>query len=234
MLTGDASPMRTRPFECGCSRRRAQGHTTIDSRPLEQHERCSPLATALGKFVLKVMGWQLAGEPPPARRLVVIAAPHTSNVDFVYLLAAAWSFGLRIRWLGKRELFRFPVGAVMRGLGGIAVDRSGPNNLVTKMQAEFESREAMTLVVPPSGTRGRAPHWKSGFYRIAEAAGATLLCSKLDYGRKTATLGEFFVPSGDIGADMDRIRDAYEGIQGRHPEMETPIRLAEETPAKPG
>lgn len=194
---------------------------------LTEPRRCNPLAQLLGGLVLSVFGWQRAGQVPRAKNIVIIAAPHTTNWDFIFLLAAAYSFGISVNWLGKDSLFRSPLGPILRYLGGVPVDRSKRNNLVQSLSAQIEHGSGIALVIPPSGTRQKTEHWKSGFYRIAEAAQIPLVCGYLDYQKKEAGLGPAFLPS-DLSRDMDRIREFYEPIVGKYPENKSRIRLREE------
>lgn len=194
---------------------------------LTEPRRCNPLAQLLGGLVLSVFGWQKAGQVPRAKNIVIIAAPHTTNWDFIFLLAAAYSFGISVNWLGKDSLFRSPLGPILRYLGGVPVDRSKRNNLVQSLSAQIEHGSGIALVIPPSGTRRKTEHWKSGFYRIAEAAQIPLVCGYLDYQKKEAGLGPAFLPS-DLSRDMNRIREFYEPIVGKYPENKSRIRLREE------
>jgi 1-acyl-sn-glycerol-3-phosphate acyltransferase len=186
----------------------------------------------LGTVFLRLCGWRVTGALPAGlTKAVIIAAPHTSNWDLPFMLAVAFVLGLRPSWLGKRELFGGPFGWIMRALGGIPVDRSKRSNLVAQAVALYAERERLLLVVPPSGTRSRAPHWKSGFYHIARGAGVPIVCSFLDYPRRLGGIGPVFVPEGDLGAVMDRLRAFYGPVRGRYPEQETPVRLSEEDAA---
>ncbi|MBT5724847.1 MAG: acyltransferase [Gammaproteobacteria bacterium] len=194
---------------------------------LTEPRRCNPLARLLGKLVLLMCGWQKAGQVPRARNIVIIAAPHTSNWDFIFLLAAAYSFGISVNWLGKDSLFRSPLGPILRFLGGVPVDRSKRNNLVQSLSVQIEQGSGIALVIPPSGTRRKTEYWKSGFYRIAEAAQIPLVCGYLDYSKKEAGLGLAFPPT-DLSRDMNRIREFYEPIVGKYPENKSRIRLREE------
>ena len=193
-----------------------------DSRP------AGALARFLGRAWLRAFGWRVEGHLPMAPKVVVIAAPHTSNWDLPFMLATAVVLGVRPSWLGKRELFRTPFGRLMCWLGGVPVDRSRRANLVEQVVARFAEAERLFLVIPPSGTRRRAPHWKSGFYHVARGAGVPIVCSFLDYGRRVAGIGPTVVATGDVGKDMDVVRTFYAPIEGRYPENTTPIRLPEE------
>jgi 1-acyl-sn-glycerol-3-phosphate acyltransferase len=188
-------------------------------------------ARGLGALYLRVSGWRVEGRFPDATRAVIIAAPHTSNWDLPLMLAVAWVLGIRPAWLGKRELFRWPFGRFMRRLGGLPVDRRGRQNLVQQAVARFDAADRLHLVIPPSGTRSRATHWKSGFYHIARGARVPVVCAFLDYRRKVGGIGPVLAASGHVGADMARIRAFYAGIHGRFPASTTPVRLLEEDEA---
>jgi 1-acyl-sn-glycerol-3-phosphate acyltransferase len=159
---------------------------------------------------------------------VLIAAPHTSNWDLAYLLALGEAFELRVSWLGKHTLFRPPLGAVMRSVGGIPVVRHKKGQLVTEAAKLFAERKELALVVPAEGTRSRSEYWKSGFYHIARSAGVPIVCGYLDYARKRGGFGLAVLPTGDVRADMDRIRAFYADKVGRFPEKFGPVRLQEE------
>ena len=186
----------------------------------------------VGKGVAKLFmwttGWHVAGTVPDHPKAVIIAAPHTSNWDFVYLMAAAMVLKLPIYWLGKKELFAPPLGFLMSALRGIPVDRSASTNLVQQVVERMNSTKEMSVVVPPSGTRGKAKHWRSGFYWVAQQAEAQIVCGYLDYAKKEAGLGHRFFPSGDVGADMQLVREFYKPITGKFPDQLTPVRLKEE------
>src|SRR5438093_12399606 len=138
-------------------------------------------ARGLGRIYLRLFGWRVEGHLPAAAKVVVIAAPHTSNWDLPFMLAVAYVLGTTPAWLGKRELFRWPFGGLMQFLGGIPVDRSGRHDVVQQAVGRFQAVERLFLVVPPSGTRSRAAHWKSGFYNIASGAVVPIVCTFLDY-----------------------------------------------------
>lgn len=189
-----------------------------------------PIARTLARFWLWFFGWKVEGSLPPGIKAVAIAYPHTTNWDMPFMLAVAYRLGVRPSWLGKRQIFRAPFGGFMRWLGGIPVDRSARTNMVAQVIEQFGEVDRLFLVIPPSATRKKAAHWKSGFYHIARGAGVPILCTFLDYTRKVGGIGTVVVPTGDIRADMDVIRGFYEGIHGLYPQNQTPIYLPEEDP----
>ncbi len=182
----------------------------------------------LAHWLLKRGGWKIEGQPPADKHFVLIAAPHTSNWDLLYLLAFAAVFDVRISWLAKHSLFYPPMGWVMRLLGGIPIVRHKNSNVVDAMVEEFNTRSELVLVVPTEGTRARVEHWKSGFYHIAVGAGVPIVPSYLDYGNKRGGFGPPLTPAGDMVSDMQYFREFYGDKIGKFPELFGPVRLREE------
>lgn len=172
--------------------------------------------------------WKLVSEPAPDRPTVLLGAPHTSNWDFVFMLAICWQLDMHIRWLGKDSLFRGWKGPIMRGLGGIAVDRAAPAGLVDEVLERIRAGEIFGLVVTPDGTRKGHTHWKSGFYRIAREAGLPLTLGYVDRTTMTTGLGPTIELTGDVSRDMDVIRAFYADKSGVKPEHRVEPRLREE------
>ncbi|MCC6246986.1 MAG: lysophospholipid acyltransferase family protein [Rubrivivax sp.] len=183
---------------------------------------------SIGRAVLRMSGWALEGPLPSARRYVLIAAPHTSNWDFVFMIAMSWVTGVRLAWMGKASLFVFPFGALMRAMGGIPIRRDRRASLVEQCTERFAAEADLVLAVPAEGTRRRERTWRSGFYHIARRAGVPVVLGYLDYARRRGGLGPEVWPSGDVRADMDRVRAFYADKVGRHPGRFTPPRLADE------
>ena len=188
-------------------------HRTLFTTPL-----VNTVLRAGSRAFLQLNGWTVQGElPANTPKCVLIAAPHTSNWDLPYTLMVAYCLRLNIHWMGKQSLFRWPFGAVMRWLGGIAVDRSQSTNLVQASAAALVAADGrLQLVVPPEGTRGKTRHWKTGFYFIALQAKVPIVLAYMDYQRKVSGLGPVFQPTGDVEADMAVIKRFYAGIKGRN------------------
>jgi 1-acyl-sn-glycerol-3-phosphate acyltransferase len=183
----------------------------------------------LARLWMWVFGWDVDGESPKdISKAVLIAAPHTSNWDLPHMLAASLVYRLRLSWLGKHTLFRPPWGWFMRALGGVPIDRTAANGAVRGVADQIAAIDKVMIAVPPSGTRSKRDHWKSGFYWIAHTAQVPIVCAYLDYEKRRAGLGFSFVPTGDIQADMDRIRAFYADKRGKFPEQESAMVLIEE------
>jgi 1-acyl-sn-glycerol-3-phosphate acyltransferase len=177
---------------------------------------------------LRWRGWVWVGERPQFPKFVAIAAPHTTNWDFVVFLAVARHFDIPARVVAKHSLVRWPLGWLMRRLGVIPVRRHRSEGLVDQMVAEYEASDRMALVIAPEGTRSRAPFWRSGFYHIARAVSVPLVMTFLDYENKRAGVGGVVHLTGNVTADMRHIRQFYTGINGKRPENQGPIAIREE------
>ena len=178
---------------------------------------------------LSLRGWTFLGEFPVVPKLIAVGAPHTTNWDFVAFMAALYHFRLKVRFIGKHTLFRWPFGYFFRSLGGIAVDRSKPGGIVGQVADVFAEAEEMILVLAPEGTRKPAPFWKSGFLKIALAADVAVLLASVDYSRKQLTVGPLLRYDGDASAFMHEARSFYGDKEGLHPGHKGPITVREET-----
>ncbi len=174
--------------------------------------------------MLKLFRWDHRGALPDAPKYVVVGAPHTSNWDFLVMIAFTGKLGMKASWVGKHTLFRGVFGPIFRSLGGIPIDRTRSQGLVEQVAEEFARRDRLALIITPEATRGKSTHWKSGFYRIAQRAGVPILLGSVDYPRRRVEFGPCFEPSGDIDADFETIRAFYEGKRGKYPEKAGEIR----------
>jgi 1-acyl-sn-glycerol-3-phosphate acyltransferase len=183
---------------------------------------------AFAKLVLRLGGWTIGAAPPKLDKYVIIAAPHTSWWDGVWMLAFAWWWGIELSWMGKASLTKGPLGWIPRKVGVIPVDRSAAHGLVAEVVKQFDERESLLLAIPPEGTRAKRDYWKSGFYQIARVAKLPICMSYLDYSRREAGFGPCLVVSDDTSADMDRVRTYYQTEWAKYPERFTVPRLKEE------
>jgi 1-acyl-sn-glycerol-3-phosphate acyltransferase len=148
--------------------------------------------------------------------MVLLAAPHSSAWDAVWGLAAKLAMGVDIRFMAKAELFRGPLGWLLRRFGGIPVDRKRAHGAVEQAAALLRRSERAWFVLAPEGTRKRVEHWKSGFWHIARAADVPVFCAYFHYPTRRIGLGELFQMSGNLAADMARIRAFYVPFAGKH------------------
>ena len=182
----------------------------------------------VARIVLGTFRWKVEGEVPDHPKMVIIGGPHTSNWDFPLAMLTAPSLRLRIKWLGKHTIFRFPFGWFFRMLGGIPVNRRAAHGVVGDSIRAFEERDRLNLVLTPEGTRSKSSGWKSGFYRIALGAQVPVLLVGVDGPTKTLRVGPDRVPTEDAGAFMDWVREFYADYRGVKPANVSEIRIKEE------
>ena len=163
-------------------------------------------------------GWSPQGALPPDRKFVIMGACHTSNWDFLVFLGTVHALGRKVRFIGKSSLFRWPLGGFMRALGGVPVDRSAPQDLVSQIIAEFDRHDDFALVIAPEGTRSRTTEWKTGFYQIALKAGVPIVCAGPDYPRKRGVIGPVIHPTGNYQEDLKPAFAFFRTISPRYPE----------------
>ncbi len=183
------------------------------------------LVQRVARRVLAFAGWRVDIAWPPEPKCVIIVYPHTSNWDFVVGYVARLACDLPVQWMGKDELFRWPVASLWRRMGGIPVDRRRHGGLIQEMATEFAQRPWLWLAITPEGTRAHVDHWKSGFYRLALVADVPVGLAFLDYRERVVGLRTYVRMTGEEEPDLARIRGAYAGVVGKRPALAGDIRL---------
>ena len=186
------------------------------------------MVPSLARRLLGLFGWRVRVVPPPGPKGVIIVYPHTSNWDFLVGYLTKLALGLPLSFVGKDTIFRWPVGGLLRRMGGIPVNRRERTGLTERLREEFERRDWIWLAIAPEGTRKHVPHLKSGFYRLALAAKVPVGLAFIDYGTRTVGLDTYLDLAGDPEADMARVRAAYAGKVGKHPAQAGELRLEAE------
>ena len=180
-----------------------------DAVPQRKH----PIRTLIGRLVFKIIGWRLEGNLPNRSKLVLVALPHSSNFDFILALSVIWGWGLKLNYMGKHTLFKFPHGWFFRLVGGIPVDRRSPQGLIEKMASEFNSRSSLVLGIAPEGTRNSDGTLKAGFARIAIAASAPVVPIIVNYKTKTLTLGTLITDLSNVESIITAVKE--QGLAGQ-------------------
>ena len=180
-------------------------------------KRGNSLSHQFWQSVLHSHGWTVAGDVPNVPKAMVIAAPHTSNMDGWYCFMAIMSLGINISVMAKDSLFKPPFKGILKWLNVIPVKRSSPEGFIDQVVQEYQQREQIWMAMSPEGTRNSAPKWKSGFYRIAVAANIPLVIAAIDYGKQQIILKGLFHPTGNYEADLAAILEYYRGVQPYNP-----------------
>lgn len=170
-------------------------------------------------FLLRNAGWQVVGELPSEKKLIVIVAPHTSNWDFFLGLALGlhWKAMRKTIWFGKHTIFRGWIGRALRWLGGIPIDRSRPHRVVPQTIEAIRTRDELILALAPEGTRRYTDHWKSGFYLMALKTGLPVAFAFIDYKNKRIGIGPVVRFTGRADEDWALLRAFYQKEWARYP-----------------
>jgi len=179
--------------------------------------KTAPLNAIIGvlsRWIMAAIGWQISGQRPTLKKYVLLAAPHTSNWDFILIIMVAFRLKLDVHWMGKKSLFFFPFSSIMCWLGGIPIDRTQANEVVGQVVEQFHCNEELIVLIPPEGTRSKVSRWKTGFYHIAHSAKVPLVLGFVDAGTKTIGFGPSFVTTGNIDQDLLDIAKYYDSKVG--------------------
>jgi 1-acyl-sn-glycerol-3-phosphate acyltransferase len=171
----------------------------------------------LARFSLWLFGWKVDGRLPDLPKFVLIGAPHTSNWDFLMFLGIVFVLRANVRFIGKAELFRGPLGWFFHWCGGIPVDRTKSQGMVEQMVQACQESDRFILTIAPEGTRYKVREWKSGFYHIAKNAGIPVVLVIVDGARKVMRVGQIFNPTDDMEGDMKTIQGFFANMVGINP-----------------
>lgn len=187
--------------------------------------RGSKIAPIIASRLLKAAGWRNVGEIPNISQAVVLALPHTSNVDGIYAIPSLFALDLKVSIMAKHTLFKVPVFAqLLNWVGVIPINRENKGSVLQASIDKFKTGEPLFLGLAPEGTRKYTESWKTGFYYLAVGAGVPILPVAMDYNTKEVRFLSLVYPSGDIKADLPKIYSQYKGVIPRHPErMSQPL-----------
>ncbi|MBE0482739.1 MAG: lysophospholipid acyltransferase family protein [Bacterioplanes sp.] len=180
--------------------------------------RGNAFSSLLGRLILSLFGWKVTGPLPNVPKAVMIGGPHTSNWDGVVTLSAMAMLRLDARVMIKDSAFVGPLGSLLRWFGAMPIDRNSARDVVQQTVDQLNAHEQFMVIVSPEGTRDGASQWKSGFWRIASAAGVPIIVATADHKKKEVSFPGLVMPSEDMDADMKQVLEFYRGVEPRHPE----------------
>ena len=174
----------------------------------------SILLRKIARFGINISGWTIKGMVPDEERIVIIAAPHTSNWDFVLAMLAIFGLNIKLRWLGKHSIFKPGFKNFFKWLGGIPVYRDNPSNLIDNVVKIVKKEKSIVIAMTPEGTRKRVKRWKTGFLRIAKQTHSKILLISIDAPTKSIEIGKIFNPTGNSEDDLAFIQKYYSSFRG--------------------
>lgn len=176
------------------------------------------MRSRIARGLLNLFGWRTAVVLPDVPKMVILAAPHTTNWDGLFAVLTIFALNLKLNLFAKHSLFRWPFGGFMRWCGMLPVDRRAAGGLVAQTTAAFAEHPGLLIGIAPEGTRTRNATWKSGFWQIARAANVPIVCAYLDYEQKICGIGPVFMPSESFEADLEKIQVFYRTVKPHSPE----------------
>jgi 1-acyl-sn-glycerol-3-phosphate acyltransferase len=178
-----------------------------------------PVLRWIAQHLLSLLGWRLDIHLPDEPRLVVLAAPHTSNWDGVLAVLTIFALELRLGLFVKHSAFETRlIGGILRKAGAIAIDRRAPGGVIGQTVDAFKARPELLIGLAPEGTRKRVDKWKRGFHLIAMEAQVPIICAYMDYRRKVIGTGLLLERTGSYEQDLEKIQTFYRTITPRLPE----------------
>lgn len=178
----------------------------------------SQILRKIGRFGINISGWTIKGNVPDEERIVLIAAPHTSNWDFVLAMLAIFGLNIKLRWLGKHSIFKPGFKNFFEWLGGIPVYRDNPSTLIESIVDIVKKEKSIVIAMTPEGTRKKVKRWKTGFLRIAKQTQSKILLISIDATTKSIEIGKIFNPTGDNEEDLAFIQKYYSSFRGINPQ----------------
>ena len=151
-------------------------------------------------------------------KCVIVIAPHTSNWDFILGELGIHSVGMKAGFLMKDTWFFFPLGYLLKALGGIPVNRRHHVNLTHSIVEAFNTTPKLAIGVTPEGTRSANPNWHKGAIFMARDAEVPLVLAYFDYDKKVVCIDKVFDLTDDPDADLLRIKQYYKPFHGRYPD----------------
>lgn len=178
---------------------------------------------ALARFIYyKLLGWKIVGNTTfskdTIKKAVIIAAPHTSYHDFFIGLYLRKITGVKTNFVGKKELFRWPLNYYFKAVGGRPIDRTSGQNKVEAIAKLFEGEDEFRLTLAPEGTRKKVNEWRTGFYYIAKAANVPTIMFTLDFKNKQNKISKPFYLTDNEEEDLKTIKSFFDGVIGKVPE----------------
>ena len=178
----------------------------------------SKILRIIARFGINISGWTIRGNVPDEERIVIIAAPHTSNWDFILAMLAIFGLNIKVRWLGKHSIFKPGFKKFFEWLGGIPVYRDNPTSLIENVVNIVKKERSIVIAMTPEGTRKKVKRWKTGFLRIAKQTHSKILLISIDAPTKSIEIGKIFNPTGNSDEDLAYIQKYYSTFRGINPQ----------------
>jgi len=192
----------------------------------------------LGRLVLKIVNWDITGDLPDKKRIIIASAPHSSLFDAIYAYFVCLAIDLKFYFLGSVSMFTrivvplpfkknpdklgipHPFGKVQNkvllNFGGIPVWRAKSTGATQQVIDQLKSKEKFILYLTVEGEMKTNQMIKSGFHYIGKALDAVVVPTKIDYKNRRFELMDELKLTDSVQTDKDALMERYHLVQGRN------------------
>ena len=192
----------------------------------------------IGRFLLKLVNWDIVGNLPDKKRIIIASAPHSSTFDAIYAYIVCLATDLKFYFLGSVSMFTriviplpfkknpdklgipHPFGKIqnkiLREFGGMPVWRAKSTGVTQQVIEQLKSKDKFILYLTVEGEMKTNQTIKTGFHYIGKALDATIVPTKIDYKNRRFELMDELELTDSVEKDKDELMERYHLVQGRN------------------
>jgi len=192
----------------------------------------------IGRLVLKIINWDVVGNLPDKKRIIIASAPHSSTFDAIYAYFVCLALDVKFYFLGSVSMFTrivvplpfkknpdklgipHPFGKlqnrVLLNFGGIPVWRAKSKGVTQQVIDQLQTKEKFVLYLTVEGEMKTNSTIKSGFHYIGKALDATVVPTKIDYKNTRFELMGELPLTDSVEDDKNALMEYYDLVEGRN------------------
>ena len=192
----------------------------------------------IGRFFLKLVNWDIVGNLPDKKRIIIASAPHSSAFDAIYAYIVCLATDLKFYFLGSVSMFTriviplpfkknpdklgipHPFGKIQNKIllefGGIPVWRAKSTGVTQQVIEQLKSKDKFILYLTVEGEMKTNQTIKTGFHYIGKALDATIVPTKIDYKNRRFELMDELELTDSVETDKNALMERYHLVQGRN------------------
>ena len=205
-----------------------------NNHPIKNRKTLGPV----GRFFLKLVNWDIVGNLPDKKRIIIASAPHSSTFDAIYAYIVCLATDLKFYFLGSVSMFTrivvplpfkknpdklgipHPFGKIQKKIllefGGIPVWRAKSTGVTQQVIEQLKSKEKFILYLTVEGEMKTNHTIKTGFHYIGKALDATVVPTKIDYKDRRFELMDELELTDSVETDKDALMERFHLVQGRN------------------
>ena len=205
-----------------------------NNHPIKNRKTLGPV----GRFFLKLVNWDIVGNLPDKKRIIIASVPHSSTFDAIYAYIVCLATDLKFYFLGSVSMFTrivvplpfkknpdklgipHPFGKIQKKIllefGGIPVWRAKSTGVTQQVIEQLKSKEKFILYLTVEGEMKTNHTIKTGFHYIGKALDATVVPTKIDYKDRRFELMDELELTDSVETDKDALMERFHLVQGRN------------------